>query len=250
MRTVVVTGAGRNIGLAIAGGFAAAGDQVVLNARSAGAVEQAAAQLVEGGARAVGITGDVSRQEDVRRLVAGAEDAFGPVDVLVHCAAVRVHRDFLDMSSEEWRMPFQVGLDAAFHCAQAVLPHMVEQGWGRIIHLAGVTGQTGAARRASVVATKSGLIGFTRALAHEFAGTGVTVNAISPGMIDTERGDWTSLGDQSATTEHYNRRSQQIPARRMGRRAEVTAACLYLASDDAGFVTGHTLNVNGGMFMG
>jgi 3-oxoacyl-[acyl-carrier protein] reductase len=250
MRTVLVTGAGRNIGLAVARAFAAAGDQVVLNARSADTVEKAAAEIVADGGRAVGIAGDVSRQQDVRALVAGTEEAFGPVNVLVHCAAIRVHREFLDMSVDEWRIPIAVGLEGAFHCAQAVLPTMVERGWGRIINIAGVTGQTGAARRASVVTTKSGLIGLTKALALEFAATGVTVNALSPGLIDTERGAWTSLGDQHATTDHYAKRSKQIPVQRMGRLEEVTAACRYLASDDAGFVTGQTLNVNGGMYLG
>ena len=249
MRTVLVTGAGRNIGLAVAGAFAAGGDQVVLNARSADAVEKAADIVADGG-RAVGIASDVSRQQDVRELVAGTEEAFGPVDVLVHCAAIRVHRDFLEMSVDEWRTPLAVGLEGAFHCAQAVLPKMVERGWGRIMNIAGVTGQTGAARRASVVATKSALIGLTKALALEFAATGVTVNALSPGLIDTERGEWTSLGDQHATTEHYAKRSKQIPVQRMGRLDEVTAACRYLASDDAGFVTGQTVNVNGGMYLG
>jgi NAD(P)-dependent dehydrogenase (short-subunit alcohol dehydrogenase family) len=250
VRTALVTGAGRNIGLAVARRLAAAGHRVVLNARSAEAVEEAAAAIVADGGAALGVAGDVSDRDDVGGLVDRAREEFGDVDVLVHCAAVRVHRSFLEMSEEEWRAPFAVGLDGAFHCTQAVLPGMVRGGWGRVVYIAGVTGQTGATHRAGVVAAKAGLIGLTRALAHEFAATGVTVNAVSPGMIDTNRGSWTSLGDQTATAEHYEKRVRQIPAGRMGRVNEVTAAVQYLVSEDAGFVTGQTLNVNGGLYLG
>lgn len=249
MKTILVTGAGRNIGLAVAQRFAAAGERVVMNARSGDVVEDAAKALVAEGGQAIGVAGDVSRVEDVRDVVAAAEREFGPVDVLVHCAAVRVQRAFLEMSEEDWRAPMAVGLDGAFHCAQAVLPGMVNRGWGRIVSIAGVTGQTGAAKRAGVVATKAGMIGLTRALALEFARTGVTVNAVSPGMIDTARGSWTSLGDQDASAEHYAERVKKLPVGRMGRLDEVTAAVAYLASDEAGFVTGQTLNVNGGLHL-
>jgi NAD(P)-dependent dehydrogenase (short-subunit alcohol dehydrogenase family) len=249
MRTVLVTGAGRNIGLAVAERFAAGGDRVVLNARSGGDVEAAARRIADAGGQAIGVAGDVAREADVRAVVAEAEQAFGPVDVLVHCAAVRVQRAFLEMTEEEWRTPFTVGLDGAFHCLQAVLPGMVERGWGRVVQIAGVTGQTGAAKRASVVANKAGMIGLTRALALEFATTGVTLNAVSPGMIDTDRGAWTSTGDQEAVAAHYAERAKQLPVGRKGRLDEVTAAVAYLASDEAGFVTGQTLNVNGGMYM-
>ncbi|MDD9206745.1 SDR family oxidoreductase [Georgenia sp. 10Sc9-8] len=249
MRTILVTGAGRNIGLAVARRFAASGNRVVLNARSSDAVEDAARDIIKDGGQALGVSGDVARTEDVRQVVSAAEQEFGAVDVLVHCAAVRVQRAFLEMSSEDWRVPLSVGLDGAFHCAQAVLPGMVDRGWGRIVNIAGVTGQTGAAKRASVVAAKAGMIGLTRALAHEFARTGVTVNAVSPGMIETARGSWTSLGDQDASAEHYAQRAKQLPVGRMGRLDEVTAAVAYLVSDEAGFVTGQTLNVNGGLHM-
>lgn len=250
MHTVLVTGAGRNIGRDIAEAFARRGDRVVLNARSPEQVGAAAETLQQEGAQARAITGDVADGEAVRRIVTEAEEHFGPVDILVHCAAVRVHRPFLQMSKDEWDLPLAVGLDAAFHCAQATLPGMIEKGWGRIVSLAGVTGQTGAANRAAVVTAKSGLIGFTKALAREFAGTGVTVNAVSPGMIATHRGEWTSLGDANVTAAHYEERAKTIPVGRMGGLDEVTAACLYLCSDNASFVTGQTLNVNGGLYMG
>jgi NAD(P)-dependent dehydrogenase (short-subunit alcohol dehydrogenase family) len=250
MRTVLVTGAGRNIGLAVAQRFARSGDRVVLNARSAETVEAAAEAIVAAGGKAIGAGGDVANRSDVDRVLAQAQEAFGTVDVLVHCAAVRVHRGFLEMSEEDWRAPIDVGLDGAFHCTQACLPGMVDKGWGRVVYIAGVTGQTGAANRAGVVATKAGMIGLTRALALEFAATGVTVNAVSPGLIDTARGAWTSLGDQGVAAEHYAQRVRQLPVGRMGRLDEVTSAIGYLASDDAGFVTGQTINVNGGLYLG
>lgn len=250
MHTVLVTGAGRNIGRDIAEAFARRGDQVVLNARSTEQIEAVVGALRGEGAQAIAAAGDVADADAVRRVVATAEEAFGPVDILVHCAAVRVHRPFTEMSAEEWSLPLRVGLDGAFHCAQATLPSMVARGWGRIVNIAGVTGQTGSANRAAVVTTKSGLIGLTKALAREFAGTGVTANAISPGLIGTERGEWTSLGDNTISTAHYAERAKLVPVGRMGRIDEVTAACLYLCSPEADFVTGQTLNINGGLYMG
>lgn len=249
MTTALVTGAGRNIGLAVARKLAAAGHQVGLNARSADAVAAAAADITAQGGAAVAAPGDVADPAAVRAVVDQVGSAFGEISVLVHCAAIRVHRDFLDMSYDEWQAPFRVGLDGAFHCAQAVLPAMVGAGWGRLVFIAGVSGQAGAAHRAGLVATKAGMIGLTRALAVEFATTGVTVNAISPGMIDTERGEWTSQGDQAATAEHYAGRVGKIPVGRMGRLDEITAAVDYVISADAAFLTGQTLNLNGGMYM-
>lgn len=250
MKTAFVTGAGRNIGFAIGEAFAAAGYNVTLNARSQAAIEAAAEQLADHPGEVIGLAGDVGVRADVARMVAETERRLGPVDILVNCAAVRVHRPFVALSAEEWNISLQVGLTGAFNCTQAVIGGMQERGWGRVINVAGVTGQTGAANRAGVVTTKAGLIGLTRALALEFAATGVTVNAISPGMIATERGEWTSLGDQGHTASHYEERMKKIPVRRMGRLDEVTAAADYLASERAGFVTGQTLNLNGGMYLG
>lgn len=250
MRTVLVTGAGRNIGLEIGRAFATSGENVVLNARSADAIQRAADGLAHLPGTVIGIAGDVSDRDDVDAMITEVTERFGAVDILVNCAAVRVHRPFLELSPDEWSISLDVGLNGAFNCTQATIGGMAERGWGRVINIAGVTAQTGAAKRAGVVTTKAGLIGLTRALALEFADQGVTVNAISPGLIATERGEWTSLGDQGATSDHYAKRVDKIPVKRMGRLEEVTAACSYLASDDAGFVTGQTLNVNGGLYLG
>lgn len=249
-RRVWVTGAGRNLGRHLAVSFGRLGWSVAVNARSADAVAEVAAEVEDAGGVAVPAVGDVADRDAMEGCWSTISDELGGVDVLVNCAAVRVHRDFLELSPQEWRLPLQVGLDGAFHCTQLALPGMVEAGFGRIVSLAGVTGQTGAPRRAGVVATKAGLIGLTKALALEFADTGVTVNAISPGLIDTERGPWTSVGDDAATAAHYEERKRKVPVQRMGRPSEVVAACHYLVSDDAGFVTGQTLSVNGGMYLG
>lgn len=250
MRTALVTGAGRNIGLAVGRAFAAVGHDVALNARSEDTIQEAAASLADLPGQVIGLAGDVSQRDDVDRVVAKAEEELGPIDILVNCAAVRVHRPFRELSLDEWNISLQVGLTGAFHCTQAVIGGMVDRGWGRVISIGGITGQTGAQNRAGVVATKAGLIGLTRALALEFAPTGVTVNCVSPGLIETERGEWTSLGDSGVTEKHYEERAKKIPVKRLGHLDEVVAACAYLASDDAGFVTGQTLNVNGGLYLG
>jgi 3-oxoacyl-[acyl-carrier protein] reductase len=159
--------------------------------------------------------------------------------VLVNNAAVRPEKPFLDLSLEEWQEVVGIVLDGAFVCSRAVLPGMLEAGWGKIVNIAGLTGQTGAAHRAHVVASKAGLIGLTKALALEYAANNITVNAVSPGLIDTAR--------EGAEPKHYG--GQSIPVGRRGRPEEVAAMVRYLVSEDAAFVTGQTLNINGGLYL-
>lgn len=170
--------------------------------------------------------------------VRAAVDSVGPVSVLVNNAAVRREQDFLDITDADWREVLGVVLDGAFTCSAAVLPGMKAQRWGRIINIGGVTGQTGAALRAHVVTAKAGVLGLTKALALEFAEYGVTVNAISPGLIDTAR---------TGVPPHHQGR--QIPVGRLGRPEEVAAAVSYLVSPQADFMTGQTLNLNGGIHL-
>lgn len=249
MRTVLITGAGRNIGLHLAETFAADGHRVVLNARSRDAIETAAEAIRRHGGHALAHATDVRDRTAVRRMVARATEEFGGVDVLVNAAVVRVHASVAEMTAEQWRAPLDVVLDGAFNCVQACLPHMVAQGWGRIINLGGITGQTGAPNRLGVVTAKSGLMGFTKALALEVAANGITANVVSPGAIDTDRGEHTSGGDQELVQQHYAQAAARIPVGRMGTMRDVAAACRYLAADDAGFVTGQTLAVSGGRVM-
>lgn len=236
----MVTGAGRNIGRSIALELASAGADIVAVVRSnreeAGQVADEVRAL---GRRALVGVADVRDEEAVRGVVERAREELGPVDVLVNNAAVRRETPFLELPPEEWREVVDIILDGAFVCSRAVLPAMVESGWGRIVNIAGLAAQTGAAHRAHVVAGKAGLIGLTRALSLEYAARGITVNAVSPGMIDTAR--------EGPEPQHHRERS--IPVGRRGKPEEVAAMVRYLVSEEAAYVTGQTLNANGGLYL-
>lgn len=249
MRTALITGAGRNIGRHLAESFAANGYAVVVNARSEDAINEVAAGIQQAGGQALAVAADVREADQVSAMVDRASDTYGGVDVLINCAVVRVTMPIEETSLENWQLPLQVVLDGAFNTSKAVLGYMREQAWGRIINIGGVSGQRGSKDRIGTVTAKSGLLGFTKALARETASQGITVNAVSPGLIGTDRGAHTSVGDPDEVAQHYEKRKADIPVGRMGRLEEVAAGCLYLASDDAGYVTGQTLSINGGLHM-
>lgn len=236
----LVTGAGRNIGRAIALELADRGADVVVNARANRAeAEAVAAEARKRGVRALVALGDVGRAEDVRALAAQALAAFGKVDIVVNNAAIRPEAPFLELTEEAWHRVLAVDLHSAFYTARAFLPGMVAQRWGRIINLTGMNAIQGAPGRAHVAAAKHGLWGLTKALAREFGPHGVTVNAISPGPIDTARED--------ATTDRQHRAQVgRVPLGRLGSPAEVAALCGFLASDAGGFISGQMIGVNGG----
>ncbi|HWP34767.1 MAG TPA: 3-oxoacyl-ACP reductase FabG, partial [Thermodesulfobacteriota bacterium] len=243
-RVALVTGAGRNIGRAIALELAAAGADVVVNVRANLAeAEEVAAAVRALGRRALVAAADVRDEGAVAAMFAQARRELGPVTILVNNAAVRREGPFETLTAAEWREVVSVVLDGAFFCCRAALAHMLEAGFGRIVNIAGLTAQTGATHRAHVVAAKAGLIGLTRALALEYAGRNITVNAVSPGMIETRRDPTSS---PLAPRHHAERR---VPVGRLGRPEEVAALVRYLASDRAAFVTGQTLNVNGGLYL-
>lgn len=235
----LVTGAGRNIGRAIALELAGRGADLVVNARAGAAeAEAVAAEAGQHGVRALALVGDVGRAEDVRRLADRALAEFPRVDIVVNNAAIRPERPFLELSEEEWRRVLAVDLDAAFYTARAFLPGMVAQGWGRIINVTGMNAIQGYAGRAPVSAAKHGLWGLTKALAREFGPRGVTVNAVSPGPIEPEQAD-------PGQVAHIRSQLGRIPLGRLGRPADIAHLCAFLASDEAGFVSGQMIAANG-----
>ncbi|HUL73576.1 MAG TPA: 3-oxoacyl-[acyl-carrier-protein] reductase [Vicinamibacterales bacterium] len=240
-RVALVTGASRGIGRAIARALAARGAAVVAAAR-----EQHAAAVVEeirgAGGRAEAAALDVTDSQSVDAAVAGALSRFGRLDVLVNNAGITRDQLVLRMKREDWDAVLATNLTAAFTCAQAVLKPMVKQRSGRIINITSVVGQAGNAGQANYAASKAGLIGLTKALALEVASRNITVNAVAPGLIETDMTRAISDGAHEAWAE-------RIPLKRLGTPDDVAAAVVFLASDEASYITGQVLAVNGGMYL-
>jgi 3-oxoacyl-[acyl-carrier protein] reductase len=235
----LVTGANRNIGRAIALELAARGSAVIVNAsRSREEADAVAAEARRHGVKATALLADVGRAEDIKALAQRALAEFGKVDVLVNNAAIRPEAPFLELSEQDWHRVLDVDLNAAFYTAKAFLPGMVAQGWGRIINLTGMNAMQGYVARAHVSTAKHGVWGLTKALAREFGPEGITVNAISPGPIESER-----MTDDQA--HHIRSMMSRVPLGRLGTPREVASLCGWLASDEGGFVSGQMIGVNG-----
>jgi NAD(P)-dependent dehydrogenase (short-subunit alcohol dehydrogenase family) len=247
MKSAIVTGASRNIGLAIARQLLRDGWRVCVTGRDADALAAAASSLTDDG-EIRWVAGDIGIEADVARLVADVEDAWGAVDALINNAGIRAHGPIESIEVRDWNTVLATVLTGAFLTTRATLPQMRERGWGRIVNIAGMSGQSGAADRAPVVAAKSGLMGLTKACAYEADGSGVTVNAVSPGLIDTERRP--GLGDAGVAERHYRKLGRQgNPVGRIGTVDDIAAMVSYLCSDAAGYITGQVLAVNGGAYM-
>jgi 3-oxoacyl-[acyl-carrier protein] reductase len=239
-RVAIVTGSARNIGRAIARALADAGAAVVINARSSGADADAVVREVrEAGGQAVAKIADVGHPEAAASLIDVAIAAFGRLDILVNNAAVRREIDFERLNYQEWRSITATILDGAYLCAHAAAPHLIAAGGGSIVNIGGLSSYTGAARRAHVIAAKAGLVGLTRALAHDLAPHGITVNCVAPGLIDTER-----RGPEPA---HHAKHATLVGRR--GTPEEVAAVVRFLCGPEARYITGQTLHANGGVFM-
>jgi 3-oxoacyl-[acyl-carrier protein] reductase len=235
-KTAFVSGSGRNIGRAIAVRLAGMGANVVVNGAADEAACRETAALVEGqGARSLLAMGDVGDAAALRSIADRALEAFGAVDILVNNAARRPHKPFLEMTDADWDGVVDVALTAAFRSARAFLPGMVERRWGRIVNFAGMKAIRGYYEGAPISAAKHGVWGLTKALSTEFAPHGVTANVVSPGQI---RKDDAQADDPA--------RVASIPAGRMGRAQDIAATVGWLASPEAGFVTGQMIAVNGG----
>ena len=240
-RVALVTGSGRNIGRAIALALANAGAAVVVNARSSIVEAEAVAEEIRrAGGRAAVTLADVSDPKAVDTLIDAAVGAFGRLDVLVNNAAVRKETDFANLHYAEWREIISTILDSAYLCSHAALPHLIASGAGAIVNIGGLSSFTGAAGRAHVIAAKAGLVGLTRALAHDLARYGITVNCVAPGMIDTSR----ASGKEPA---HHARHAPL--AGRRGRPEEIAALVRFLSGPAARYITGQTIHANGGLFM-
>jgi 3-oxoacyl-[acyl-carrier protein] reductase len=240
----IVTGASRNIGRAIALALADAGASIAIVAKSDRTAAEAVAREVEAkGTRAIVLLGDVAKEEDASRLVEQTVEAFGGLNLLVNNAAIRREAPIEALSFGDWREVISVTLDGAFLMSRAAIPHLLASGHGGIVNIGGLTAYTGALHRAHVIAAKSGLDGLTKALAHELGPRGVTVNLVSPGMIDTSRAHASSGGEPA-----HHSVTRTLVGRR-GTPEEVAAAVRYFAGPTARFVTGQALHVNGGAFL-
>jgi len=238
-RVALVTGASRGIGRAIALSLAAGGAHVVAAARGENA-KATVEQITAAGGSAEVATLDVTDPASVDAVVSGVLERHKRIDVLVNNAGVTRDQLMLRMKREDWDGVIAANLTGAYTCVQAVLKSMVRARQGRIISITSVVGEAGNAGQVNYAASKAGLIGFTKALALEVASRGITVNAVAPGLVDT---DMTKAISEGAHEEW----AKKIPLQRLGTPEDIAAAVRFLASDEAAYITGHVLSVNGGM---
>ncbi|MEJ5347378.1 MAG: 3-oxoacyl-[acyl-carrier-protein] reductase [Desulfosoma sp.] len=243
-RVVMVTGASRGIGRAVAVAFAEPGTTVVVNYQSGREAAEETARIVkERGAQAVLSPFDVAHAEAVKAAFKEISDSWGRLDVLVNNAGITRDNILPRLKESDWDEVLAVNLRGVFLCCQAAMRPMLKQRYGRIINITSVVGFTGNAGQCNYAAAKAGILGLTRSLAREVISRNITVNAVAPGYIETEMTQ--ALGDEARQAL-----LAQIPAGRTGTPEEVAAAVRFLASDEAGYITGQVLHVNGGMFMG
>jgi 3-oxoacyl-[acyl-carrier protein] reductase len=242
-KVAIVTGAGRNIGRAIALALAQGGASVLVNVRGNRAEAEAVAREIEAnGGKALVHTGDVADAVAVQAMADAAVEHFGRIDILVNNAALRREKAFAEMSYAEWREIMDVTLDGPFHCVKACLPALRRSGAGAIVNIGGLSAHTGARGRAHVVTAKAGIVGFTRALAHDLAADGITVNCVVPGLIGTPRPK-----DRPEPAHHLTH--QTITGER-GRPEEVAAAVRFLCGAGARYINGQSIHANGGAYLG
>ena len=240
-KTVLITGAARGIGAACAEKFAALGYNIVLNYRTSEKQALALAEtLKQNGAQVLCVCADVSDANAVESMFTQAEAAFGQVDILINNAGISQIKMLCDVTEADWRHMFAVNMDSAYLCSKRALCAMVAQKWGRIIHISSMWGICGASCEVPYSASKAALIGFTKALAKELAPSGITVNALAPGFIDTPMNRNVSPEDTAAFIE-------EIPVGRIGKPHEVAHAAAFLAHEDSGYITGQVLAVDGGI---
>jgi 3-oxoacyl-[acyl-carrier protein] reductase len=242
-RVAFVTGASQGIGRACALKLATAGAAVAVAARNQDKLNELVNEIIAAGGKAAACVLDVTDEEQVKVSVKSAIAQFGKVDILVNNAGITRDQLIMRMKRADWDAVLQTNLTSAYLCIQQVTSSMLKQRWGRIINISSVFGQIGQAGQANYAASKGGLIGLTMAVARELGSRNITCNAVAPGFIETAMTE--VLGE-----EFKQNAAKQIPLGRVGSPADVANAVAFLASDEASYITGHVLNVNGGMLMG
>lgn len=243
-RVAIVTGGASGIGLAIAERLAADGHTVAVFDRNAEGAREAAAKIEAAGGTAAGVEVDVTDRPGVEAGVAAVKERLGRPTILVNNAGLDWFEPFLEIRPESWSRVLEVNLTGTFHCCQVVLPEMIEEGWGRIVNISSSSTHSGQPFMTPYVAAKSGVIGLTKSLALEFGPKGVTVNTIPPGFVDTPMlRAAEGKGLLGGTIDDHVKRT---PVRRAGRPEDIAAMCSFVCSEEAGYVTGQVLGVNGG----
>ena len=242
-KTAIVTGASQGIGRACALELARAGAHVALAARTLDKLEAVAAEITAAGGTAQAFALDVSNEESIKSCAKAVIANFGKVEILVNNAGITRDNLMMSMKRAEWDLVLSINLTGAYLLTQAVLRPMIKNRWGRIVNMASVVGRAGQAGQVNYAASKAGLIGLTKSLAREVASRGITVNAVAPGYIETPM---TAVLDEKVSAAML----ATIPLGRRGTDQDIANAVKFLASDAASYITGHVLDVNGGMFMG
>jgi acetoacetyl-CoA reductase/3-oxoacyl-[acyl-carrier protein] reductase len=244
-KVVLVTGASRGIGRAIAIAFGTSGYRVAVGYNSG---DQSAAKVVSEimvlGGEALSVGVDVQSRASIKSALSKIRNTFGDVSILINNAAISQEKPFDEITDEDWDVMLSTNLRSAFICSQEVLPYMVEKKWGRIINLTSIGGQWGGINQIHYASSKAGLIGLTKSLGKTYSKYGITTNAIAPGLVATE------MSANELTTNAGQEKVKNIPVGRLGSLKEISSAVIYLASDEASYITGQTINLNGGMYFG
>ena len=241
-KVALITGASQGIGRDCALVFAESGADVALGARNLEKLAAVAGEIEGLGRKALPLALDVDSEDAVREAIGKIQETWGKIDILVNNAGITRDNLLMRMKPADWEAVIRTNLEGAYHCIRLVLPGMVRRRWGRIVNITSVVAQTGNAGQSNYIASKAGLIGLTKAVAAEVASRSITVNAVAPGFVDTAM-------TQALPEAMKQKILSVVPMGRMATGREIALAVRFLASDDAAYITGDVLNVNGGMFM-
>lgn len=247
-RVVVVTGGASGMGQASAERLARKGYRVALLDLNEAGAKETADKLATEGHEAIGVAVDVADRESIVGAIDEVRNTLGPIEILVHSAGIDEFSDFLETTPEQWDRMVRINLSGTWHTVQAVVPDMMAAGWGRLCLISSSSAQTGAPRMAHYVASKGGVIGLTRALGIELAPHGITTNHVPPGFVITPMVHRAKARGDFGTAELDQIAQHKVPVRRGGHPQDIAAAVEYVVSDDAGYLTGQSININGGMY--